>query len=375
MTSKERVFAALNHEEADRVPLDIGGINNSMMHRLVEKELKEKLGLIDHGYFIKAINQGVVVPDQSVVDYFGADTCCIYINETRPWIDNGDGTFTDMWGVGQKLNPDGYYYNMCKHPLEDAEEPEDLDALVWDEPNEYMIEGLAERLEANKDKFCILEGFRETMFGLPSWLRGVENFYVDLLANEELCDALHEKLLAYQIKLVDYVMDRFADQIDIVKYADDMGTQQSLLMSPETYRRMVKPYQARLYQHVKEKYHKKILLHSCGAIRPIIGDLIEIGVDAINPVQISAEGMNPRELKKEFGNNITFWGGGVDTQSVLNMASPEEVKRSVKENMEVFKPGGGFVFTQVHNIQPGVPIDNVIAMYEAYRENADYKKK
>lgn len=372
MNSKERVMAALNHEEADRVPLDIGGINNTCMHEIIEKQIKERLHLEDHGSLIKATSQGIVVPDSSIVDYFGADTCSIYINETRPWVDNGDGTFTDMWQIGYKYNTECHYYDMVKHPLEDAEEVKDLDKYELPEPTEYMLEGLSERLDANADKCCILEGLRECMFGLPSWLRRNDNFYMDLIANEELSDALHEKLLAYYKKLIDFIMTRIGDRIDIVKVADDMGAQNSLLMSPETYRARVKPYQAELYGYIKKKYNKKILLHSCGAIRPIIGDLIEIGVDALNPVQISAAGMEPESLKKEFGNKITFWGGGVDTQNVLAVGTPRDVMEQVKRNLLTFKPNGGYVFTQVHNIQSNVPIDNILAMYETYRKYADY---
>lgn len=372
MNSKERVLATLNHDKTDRVPLDIGGINNTTMHHLVETELKKRLGLKDNGTNIVARNQGVVVPDDSLLDYFGADTRCIYINETSPWQDNGDGTFTDMWGIGQQLNPDGYYYNMCKHPLLEAEDMEDIEAYEFPEPTPYVIEGLRERALKYPDKCLILEGFREPMFGLPSWLRGIENFYMDLLADEEMVEALLTKILDYEKKLLDYVMAEVGDLIDIVKFADDMGTQDSMLMSPDTYRNMVKPFQTKLYGYAKEKYGKKILLHSCGAIRPIIDDLIEIGVDALNPVQISAKGMEPEGLKADFGDRITFWGGGVDTQSILNLATPAEVKRQVKQNMEWFMPGGGYVFAQVHNIQPGVPIDNIIAMYEAFQENCNY---
>lgn len=372
LTSKQRVMAVLNHEIPDRVPLDIGGINNSGMHVIIENKLKKDLNLVDHGTIIKSRGQQVVVPDPSVLDYFGADTCSIYINETREWIKNPDGTFTDMWGIGQKLNPDGYYYNMCKHPLEDIEDIEGLESYQFPEPTEYMVEGLSERLDANRDKCCILEGLREPMFGLPSWLRRNDNFYVDLLLNEEFCDALHEKILAYYKTLIDFVMTRIGDRIDVVKFADDMGAQNALLMSPETYRARIKPYQAALYGYVKEKYKKKILLHSCGSIRPIIGDLIEIGVDALNPVQISAEDMDPESLKREFGSRITFWGGGIDTQQVLGVASPAEIRAHVRRNVEIFKKNGGYVFAQVHNIQPNVPIENILAMFEAYREVADY---
>ncbi len=371
-TSKQRVMAVLNGDIPDRVPLDLGGTNNSTMHVIIENKLKERLNLEDHGTLIKAKGQLVVVPDQSLVDYFGSDTCSIYINETRDWIANPDGTFTDMWGIGHKLNPDGLYYNMVHHPLEEIEDIEGLASYRFPEPTEYMLEGLSERLDANSDKCCILEGLREPMFGLPSWLRRNDNFYVDLLLNEDFCDALLEKILTYYKTLIDFIMTRIGDRIDVVKFADDMGAQNALLLSPDTYRARIKPFQAALYGHVKEKYGKKILLHSCGSIRPIIGDLIEIGVDALNPVQISAENMEPASLKREFGNRIKFWGGGIDTQQVLAFATPEEVKAHVKHNVEIFKQGGGYIFAQVHNIQPDVPVENILAMYEAYRESADY---
>lgn len=372
MTSKERVMMALNHEEADRVPLDIGGINNTCMHELVEKDVKARLGLEDHGYLIKARSQGIVVPDQSIVDHFGVDTCSIYINETQPWVDNGNGTFTDMWGIGYSLNPDGYYYNRIDHPLEDAEDPEDLDSYELPDPTPYMLEGLSERLDANADKCCILEGLEEPMFGMPSWLRRNANFYMDLVDDSGLCEALLDKLMAYYKKLIKYIMDPLGDRIDIVKIADDLGTQNSLLLAPETYREKIKPYHAELVSYIKENWHKKVLIHSCGAIRPLINDLIEVGIDAVNPVQITAKGMVPQELKDEFGDRITFWGGGVDTQRTLNFGSPEDVRKMVAENIEIFKRGGGYVFCQVHNIEPDVPYENLMAMYDEYYKHCDY---
>ena len=372
MTSKERVMAALNHQQPDRVPLDLGGINNSCMHELVEREFKQKLNLKDNGYFIKARSQGIVIPDKSVVEYLKVDTCSIYINEVRPWVDNGDGTFTDMWGIGLKINPDGLYYNRISHPLEYIEDVDDLADYVLPDPTPYMLEGLEKRLNENADKCCILEGLEEPLFGMPSWLRRMDNFYVDLLSDEELSDALLEKLLAYYKKLITYIMEPLGDKIDIVKVADDLGAQTGPLISPETFRARIKPFMAELYSFIKEKYNKKILLHSCGAIRPLISDLIEIGVDAINPVQISADDMEPASLKAEFGNHITFWGGGVDTQSVLNKGTPEDVRKQVKENIQIFKHGGGFVFAQVHNILPGVPFENLKAMYETFNEFAEY---
>jgi uroporphyrinogen decarboxylase len=374
MTSKERVLAALAHTETDRVPLDIGGINNTTMHYTVQAKLRKHLGFPDTGMEIRALNQNVVIPDDRILDYFGADCISIYFNESRPWKDSGDGTFIDMWGVTQKPNPDGLYYNMVRHPLENAESDADIDAYTFPELTPYMIEGLRERALKYPDKCLIVEGFREPMFGLPSWLRKNENFYTDIAADEDLCNHLLDRIGEFYLKFVDFIMAEVGDLVDIVKFADDLGAQQGLLLSPTAYRRIVKPHQAKLYGYVKEKYRKKILLHCCGSIRPIIGDLIEIGVDALNPVQISANDMEPEKLKAEFGKDITFWGGGIDTQNVLNHASPEEVKHQVKRNLGTFKPGGGYVFAQVHNIMPDVPVENILAMYESYRENASYLK-
>lgn len=372
MTSKERVMAALKHQEADRIPLDIGCINNTCMHELVEKDVKQHLHLADHGYEVKARSQGIVVPDRSITDYFGVDTCSIYINEAAPWKDNGDGTFTDMWGIGMKLNPDGYYYNRINHPLEHIEDASEVESYQLPDPTPYMLEGLSARLDANADKCCVLEGLEEPMFGMPSWLRRNDNFYMDLIAEPEICEAIQDKLMVFYKKLIKYIMDPLGDRIDIVKIADDLGAQSALLISPEIYRERIKPYQAELIRFIKDTYHKPVLMHSCGAIKPIIGDLIDIGVDALNPVQISAAGMAPRDLKREFGDHITFWGGGIDTQSVLYSATPDEVRKSVEENIGAFKPGGGYVFAQVHNILPGTPVENILAMYETYKKFSEY---
>ncbi len=370
MNSKQRILATLEHRESDRVPLDIGGFNNTTMHHSVYAELRQRLGLPAKTPTIRAWSQKVVVPDEDVLEHFGADARVVYLDEAHAPVDNGDGTLTDMWGIRYRLNPDGYYYNMCAHPLGGAESVADIEAYRFPELNERMVAGLKDRVAGHPDKCLVLEGFRESMFGLPSWLRGTENFYMDLASEDDMCPALLDRVLDYIIRMMDHAMAAIGGGVDIIKFADDMGTQSSLLLSPESYRKYIKPRHARLFAHAKQKYGAKVLLHACGAIRPSLGDLTEIGVDAINPVQISAAGMEPAGLKRDFGKKVTFWGGGVDTQGVLAFGAPAEVKKQVAENLKIFKAGGGYVFCQVHNIMPGVPIDNVLAMYEAYKNNA-----
>ncbi len=373
-SSKQRVLKSLSLGEPDRVPLDIGSTNNTTMHAEIEKKLCEYLGFRYEGSEIKSWNQQVVIPDERILKYFGADARSIYISEMKPLEEQSDGTLIDQWGLGHKLDSCGAYYTMYFHPLAKASSIDDLDRYKWPDPySEARLTGLEERACSLGNEYClVLEGLRETNFGLASWLRGIPEFYMDLAVNKEFAHALLDRLLDFQIKLTDFIFDKIGEYIDVIKLADDLATQQSLIISPETYREFVKPRQKILYQHIKKKKNCFILFHCCGAMRDIIPDLIEIGVDAINPVQISAAGMVPGNLKEDFGNRISFWGGGIDTQKMLPKGTPDEVKEEVKRNIEAFKPGGGYIFAPVHNITYDVPIENVIAMYETYQKYASY---
>ncbi len=188
---------------------------------------------------------------------------------------------------------------------------------------------------------------------------------VDLVANKKTARQLLDYLLEGYLRRIDRLGPLLADSVDVVLLNDDLGTQNGLMLAPATYREMIQPYQKVLFEHVKRSFGKPILFHSCGAIRDLIPDLIELGVDALNPVQLSASDMDLTALKRDFGRDITFWGGGIDTQSVLNHKTPAEVANAVRRNVDILAPGGGFVFCQVHNIQPDVPPENVVAMFTA----------
>jgi uroporphyrinogen decarboxylase len=169
------------------------------------------------------------------------------------------------------------------------------------------------------------------------------------------------------------MFDTIGDTIDVAGTADDFAGQQNMLISPRSYRKLAKPRHKELFDFIHKRSNAKIFFHSCGSIRPVIPDLIEIGCDIINPVQVSAAGMDSAELKREFGKDITFWGGGVDTQRVLGTGTPEQVREDVKRRLNDFMPGGGFIFNTVHNIQGNVPVENIIAMWETLQEYGVYQ--
>ena len=371
MNHKERVKAALNHTEPDRVPFDLGGINNTTMHEKVEKRLCDLLGLPPAESKIIARDQQIVVPREDMLRYFDVDTRCVYINDSVDWVER-DGIFYDQYGIGRRF--DGHYYSMCSHPLQHAETVEDIEAYELPDPrSERRLAGIEEGITSLcENYFMILEGLREVSFGLPSWIRGMQNFYMDLVINPDMAECLLDKIVSWELELVEFVLDRLHPYLDMVKIADDLGAQNSLIISPETYRSLIKPCHKKLITFIKDRYGLPVLLHSCGAVRPLIPDFIEVGVDALNPVQVSAAEMQRESLKREFGRHICFWGGGIDTQEILPTGSRTEIEQDVRRALETFKPGGGYVFSQVHNITPEVPAENVLLMYEAFKKYADY---
>lgn len=372
MTHKERVKRAFAFKDADRVPLDIGGLNVTSLHVLAERNLASALGMTLDKQVIGSFNQQSVIVDERILQHFDADFRVLYARDGNQWAPSGDGEFVrDEYGIDYKLAPNGLYYDFARHPLADA----DLDAIerhrFADPRSEHRIADFAERIERyGREYALVLEGSRDSVFGISSWLRGMEQFFMDLADDSPIAEALMDKVVQQQIDVFDFILGRFGRQIDIVRIGDDLGSQNGLLISPDSYRAKVKPRHARLVKAIKEMADCKVVIHSCGAIREILPDFIEIGIDAINPVQVTCDGMDLAGLKRDFGGKLVFWGGGVDTQQVLCSASPETVRQVVRETLHVFGPGEGYVFAQVHNIQPDVPVENIIAMYEAFNENA-----
>ncbi|MBU4290007.1 MAG: uroporphyrinogen decarboxylase family protein [Verrucomicrobia bacterium] len=210
------------------------------------------------------------------------------------------------------------------------------------------------------------------VFAAGQLLRGFEQFMMDLLADPDMAQCIMRHLADTFITRFDRFYAAIGPYIQIVNVNDDLGTQAGPQLSPELYRKMVKPYQQKVYRHIKQHPGLFLFLHTDGAVRDLIPDFMEMGVDILNPVQFTCARMDLKELKAEFGRDIAFWGGGCDTQTILPTASPARVKEHVKTCLDILMPGGGFVFNQLHNIQPDVPPENIMAMYEAVHEHGLY---
>jgi uroporphyrinogen decarboxylase len=226
----------------------------------------------------------------------------------------------------------------------------------------------------NESKAVALHGFCSGVVEMAAGLRGYSDFYVDLAQNDTALAYLLDKIVELKEAYWEVALSEAGDNVDVIIEADDMAGQFNLLISPISYRKIVKPRHKKLFQFIKDRTSAKLFFHSCGAIRPLIPDLIEIGVDILNPVQVNAKGMNSAELKKEYGDAITFWGGGVDTQGAFGSSDPQvfRVDNDVRNRIIDFKPNGGFIFATVHNIQANVAVENIVAMWNKFKELRSY---
>jgi len=396
MTSRERIIAALEHRQPDRVPVDLGASESSGIMGIAYNRLKDHLGL-DGQTKIYDIGQMIAKVEEPVLDTVQADAMALLIEPRRwkPWTlqdgspcqipegleiveDNGGWAIPRDDGTPAARCPQGgYYFDPVNPPLADAECPahieagiEHLESFDWPDYMDETYEELGAKarcLHEETDR-CIVGNLWVHVFAAGQILRGFENFMVDLAADRELAHHLMGRLVDCYAPRVEKYIDTVGEFVDVIQVNDDLGTQNGTQISPDLYREMVKPYHRRLWEMIKRLSGKPLLLHSCGSLYDVIPDLIEIGVDAINPVQVSAANMDGALLKREFGDDLTFWGGGCDTQQVLGRATPERVKDEVRYRVDQFADGGGFVFCQVHNIQHNVPPENVMAMYEALGE-------
>ncbi len=382
MNPRERVLCSLAHKEPDRVPLDIGGSDVTGLHRDTYTNLARFLGIPDDVRIWESVQQ-VALPQEEMLAQLEVDVRPVFPHATDsselPLQGEGERlTFRDEWGVKWAMpKRGGLYFDIVEHPLADACAASDLAGYPWpDGSDPARLRGLREyavNVAASTQAALTLVPVYGGIFESAFWLRGFEDFYRDLGSNSPLVEAILDATLQFRLDYWGRALEEVGDFIDVVVEYDDLGHQSGLLISPDMYRRYLKPRHKQLFEFIKGRSHAAVLLHTCGAIYELIPDLIETGVDILNPIQVSAGKMgDTRKLKQEFGTELAFWGGGVDTQSVLPRGTPQQVKDEVRRRIEDLAPGGGYVFAAVHNIQPDVPPENIMAMGEAWKQYGTY---
>ncbi len=396
MTGRERVLRILNRQAVDRPAFDLGGTDCSSIHVLAYPRLRRLLGLPPAPIVAGCLGQLVVRPDADLLDLLGTDVEGLWLESrrTKVWstpfgVELVVPTAFDVEdrpdGSSVVRNPHGviyaqraakaYYFDPAVLPLAHVKTPAELDAYgalfdrwdysyVYDEPLDAFAERARKQYQATDRAVVAL--WRMHYLQAGQLLRGFEQFFVDLMTDRDLAHALLGHLHRAYLRRTEAFLDAVGDWIDAVFLADDLGAQQTGLISPPLYREMIFPYIRELVGLIKSR-GKKVIMHSCGSVVQFIPWFIEMGVDALNPVQVSAGGMNPRDLVREYGKEIAFWGGGCNTQHVMHQPDPERVRSEVRRRLNEYGPDAHLIFTQVHNIQYDVPPENILALWEEFR--------
>jgi uroporphyrinogen decarboxylase len=370
MRHRERVLAALDHKETDRVPVDLGSTIVTTSTRIAYQGLLGYLGLPpDDSPAISHRQMDTVYPRADILERYDVDCRAVYLR--GPWEfqtkELPGNRFTDEYGLlWEKAS---FYYDVVGRPFAGMEEPSDLARAQWPDPYDPgRVAGIREearRLHEETDYLVVADIMCLGPFEGACFLRGYEDFSTDLYWNPKLAHAIMDKVTETDIALWDLFIDHVGPYVQVVAQGDDLGTQRGPWTAPDMYRKMVKPYHQRLYDFIHSKTSAKVFMHSCGSVFDIIPDLIEVGVDILNPIQRSAAKMDIATMKEQFGSELCFWGGGIDVQQVLPTATHEEIEREVAYSIETLGRDGGYVFCAAHNIQPDVSPDRIDTMYRA----------
>jgi uroporphyrinogen decarboxylase len=378
------LITALEHREPDRVPIDLGGTDVTSICKGAYLDLMAYLGR-DAGQ-VEIVNMVEQLPqlDESFLDeVIHCDTRQIREKGSAHWrlkIED-DGKYLNYvseWKIGMRMpKEDGHYFDLVGFPLKEPTRKM-LDTFPWPDPAEPTrwegLDNLSRWLYENT-RYGLVVGcvFGGGIFEFPQYLRGMQSFLMDLIAEPAFADDLMERITVVMCEAYSQMLDKVGPYIQVISICDDLATQLGPMISPEIYRKRIKPRQKRLIDTIKAKTNAHILYHGCGSSREFLSDLIEIGVDIFNPLQVSAKGMSDTaELKRVYGKELTFWGGICDSQSVLPFGTPEQVRSETRRRLDDLMPEGGFVAAPIHNIQDGIPPANIIAMYEAIHEFGVY---
>ena len=382
MTSRERVIKALNHQIPDRVPIDLGGFQTGI-HQKAYIELLSHLGLHEEITILDPVQQ-LAKPSEEILKRLRADIryiCAHGPDDFKGGIEQNTRNgrlwhdLKDEFGVVWSMPDDqGLYMDISHHPLADAAIADIENYPFPDGSDVSRFTGVREQALKlhNETNYAISTGIGGVVYEYCWYMRGLQRWFMDMIENPAFCEALLDQTLKFWLEYYTGFMAEVGDVVDIVMIGDDLTGQSGPLFSPDFYRKIVKPRQKKLVQHIKSLTNAKIWYHTCGSCFEYIPDLIDNGIDILNPVQIGLVNMDPAKLKKMFGKQLVFWGGGIDAQHVLPFAKPVEITGHVRKNIEIFKPGGGYVFNNVHNIQVGVPPENILALFDAAYEFGFY---
>lgn len=410
MTSRERILTAIGHREPDRLPIDCGAMRSTGIQAIAYSNLKKHLGVRDGQTRVFDVIQQLAEPEPFYLDQFRIDAinagrdfapdrwqdwtlpdgspCRIpaYIDFRR---DGEDWVAYNSYGNAvARMIKGTTYFSQSLYPLDRPdwtslldEFPKPIENVCWGSLAEPIYEhGLSDEnlkkiaahvrsLRQSSDR-AIMIAFGANLFEWASYLRRMDNFLMDVVLEPAKAERLLDKMVETHLAGLDRLLPVLGENVDLIQLGDDLGTASGPFFSQPMFRRFFKPRYKIIIDHIRKlRPNLTIFLHCCGSIAPLLDDLIEVGVQVINPVQISAKNMEPAVLKKRFGKDITFWGGGCDTQHVLSQGTPREIKDHVQRNIDAFAPGGGYVFDQVHNILAEVPPANIVAMYEAAMAN------
>jgi len=414
MTSRERIRMAINHKEADRVPIDFGAMRSTGIATIAYNKLREKMGIKKGLARMYDFVQQLAYPEKEIREAFHVDAIDVgqaFLKSDdywREWVLNDESRclvpkylnieidkestvlLKDKQGLilGKKpkssLYVDQTYWIWKDIPrIPDKFTEEDVTKHMWAVPTppwhldifddkdfELFVRNIRELYETTN--YAIMLSVGCNLFEAGTFLRRMDNFLCDIYLDKKGTERLLDFLVQKNLRLLNRVLEGVGKYVDILQFGDDLGSQCGPFMSPDIFKKIFKPRYKKMWEFVHDKSDCKVFFHSCGSIYEFIPDLIDAGLDILNPVQTTAANMEPERLKKEFGKYITFWGGGCDTQYILSTATPEKVKEDVKKRIDILAKDGGFVFNQIHNVLANVPPENVIAMFEAAYEYGRY---
>jgi len=383
-TSYDRVTSALEHKEPDRIPLDLGGAMVTGININSLRKLRRYLGLSEEAKIWDRVTQLGQLEDD-IIDELKVD-----VKNVGPESPSSPGLAEDLdlvgkyhriideFGIGWQMPEDGgHYYDLYLHPLANAETVQAIENYPWPDPLDPKrfthLKEKADRVVYEEKKAYVMGRMSAGMWEHATWMTGHEKFFMDMLLNEKLVTAIMEKMLELKMRYWGRYLDTVGDNTMVVSTADDLGTQNSLLVSLDLYKKLIWPYHKRLFDFIKKRAKGKVYIffHNDGAIMETIPLLIEAGVDILNPFQVNCKGMDTRVFKKEFGEDLTVWGGTC-SPLILEFGTPEEVRDETKRRIDDLAPGGGFIFAPIHIIQGGVPPENIMAWWSTLQEYGRY---